>query len=179
VKVITADPGLIPDPRIQYVTPDVLDPALNKGRTLLYYTGLRRLAKNILRTVVGRYLDRDREAMRTLRALHAFPPELSAAMAAKDLKKFGELIDTAWGLKKSIDPDSTTDVIEGILARIKPHMFGATLLGAGGGGFLLIIARSPEDAEKIRTRLESDPPNGRARFFAYDISREGLSVTVC
>ena len=179
VKVITTDPGLIPDPRIHYVTPDVLDPALNKGLTLLYYTGLRRLAKNILRTVVGRYLDRDREAMRTLRALHAFPPELSAAMAAKDLKKFGELIDTAWGLKKSIDPDSTTDVIEGILARIKPHMYGATLLGAGGGGFLLIIARSPEDAERIRAKLESDPPNGRARFFAYDISKEGLSVTVC
>jgi len=179
VKVITTEAGLIPDPRIHYVPADVLDPALNKGHTLLYYTGLRRLAKNILRTVVGRYLDRDREAMRTLRDLHAFPPALSAAMAAKDMKKFGGLIDTAWGLKKAIDPDSTTGVIEGILNRIKPHMFGATLLGAGGGGFLLIIARSPEDAEKIRTNLESHPPNSRARFFAYDISREGLSVTVC
>jgi len=179
VKVITTEAGLIPDPRIHYVPADVLDPALNKGQTLLYYTGLRRLAKNILRTVVGRYLDRDREAMRTLRDLHAFPPALSAAMAAKDMRKFGGLIDTAWGLKKAIDPDSTTEVIEGILDRIKPHMFGATLLGAGGGGFLLIIARSPEDAEKIRTELESRPPNSRARFFAYDISREGLSVTVC
>jgi galactokinase/mevalonate kinase-like predicted kinase len=179
VKVITTDPGLIPNPRIHYITPDVLDPGVNKGQTLLYYTGLRRLAKNILRNVVGKYLDRDRRAMRTLRALHAFPPLMSEAMAGKDMKRFGELIERAWNLNKQIDPDSTTDIIESVLKKIGPLMHGAKLLGAGGGGFLLIVAKSPGDAEEVRARLESDPPNERARFFEYDISGKGLSVTVC
>jgi fucokinase len=179
VKMITTRPGLIPDPRIHYVTSDVLDPKANGGQTLLYYTGLRRLAKNILRNVVGNYLDRDPAAMKTLAELHAFPRRMSEAMAAKDAAAFGRLIDVAWRLNKRIDPASTTPDIETVLAKIRRHIYGAKLLGAGGGGFLMIAARSPEDARRIRAKLEAAPPNGRARFFDFGISREGLSVTVC
>ena len=146
---------------------------------MLYYTGLRRLAKNILRTVVGNYLDRDAAAMATLRELHAYPPKMSEAMAAKDMRRFGELIDLAWRLNKRIDPDSTTPVIEGILGRIEKHIWGAKLLGAGGGGFLLIVAKSPGEARTVRRLLDQNPPNDRARFFDYEISHEGLNVTVC
>jgi galactokinase/mevalonate kinase-like predicted kinase len=179
VKMITTDPGLVPDPRIHYVSSDVLDPGANNGQTLLYYTGLRRLAKNILQYVVGNYLDRDRAAMDTLRKIHSFPPLLVEAMAEKDLKQFGELIDVGWELKKRLDPDSTNDLIEEILERIRPHVHGATVLGAGGGGFLLIVSKSPEDAHAVKTELEKNPPNRRARFFDFRISREGLVVTVC
>jgi fucokinase len=179
VKMITTEPGMIPDPHIHYVTPDVLDPRANGGQTLLYYTGIRRLAKNILHYVVGNYLDRDRTAMETLRRLHAFPPLMAEAMASKELKKFGELIDVAWNLNKQIDPDSTTAVIEEILRRIRPRIHGAKLLGAGGGGFLLIVCRSPQDAAAVRLDLLENPPNDRARFFGFDISPEGLAVTVC
>ncbi|MDD8027789.1 MAG: hypothetical protein PHI34_14905, partial [Acidobacteriota bacterium] len=108
VKVITSGPGLVPDPWIHYVMPDLLDPRTNGGSTLLYYTGIRRLAKNILRYVVGNYLDRDAAALDTLRALHAYPAEMREAMAAKDHRAFGRLIDAAWRLNKRIDPDSTT-----------------------------------------------------------------------
>ena len=199
VKMIRTEPGMVPDPRIHYVTADVLDPKGNLwnggriagrtgggagypgggGQTLLYYTGLRRLAKNILRAVVGSYLDRNGDAMATLRDLHEYPPKMSEAMAAKDMRRFGELIDLAWQLNKRIDPDSTTPVIEAILERIKKHIWGAKLLGAGGGGFLLIVAKSPGEAAKVRRILEEAPPNDRARFFEYDISHEGLNVTAC
>ncbi|MCJ7588812.1 MAG: hypothetical protein MUQ00_13065, partial [Candidatus Aminicenantes bacterium] len=179
VKMITTAPGMVPDPRIHFVPPDVLDPGLNGGRTLLYYTGLRRLAKNILHEVVGRYLDRDRAGLATLHEIHGFPPRMADAMAAKDISSFGELVETAWELKQEIDPDSTNDVIEEILARARPHIDGATILGAGGGGFLLLIAKSVAEAAALRTRLEKDPPNDRARFFDFRVSDEGLAVTTC
>jgi len=101
------------------------------------------------------------------------------AMAAKDISRFGALVETAWELKKAIDPDSTNDVIEGILARARPHIDGATILGAGGGGFLLFVAGSAGEAAALRTRLEKDPPNDRARFFDFRVSDEGLAVTTC
>ena len=179
VKMITAEKGLVPNPRIHFVPGDLLDPEANGGRTLLYYTGLRRLAKNILHDVVGRYLDRDRGAMATLRRLHAFPQVMAQAMGERDMRRFGELIDVAWRLNVDLDPDHSTPVIEGLRRRIAPHIYGAKLLGAGGGGFLLIVCRSAQDAEKVRRMLETDPPNDKARFFAYSISREGLVVTVC
>ncbi len=179
VKVISSGSGLVPDPWIHYVLPDLLDPAMNGGTTLLYYTGIRRLAKNILRTVVGNYLDRDASALATLGDLQAYPADMREAMSAKNHRRFGSLIDVAWNLNKRIDPDSTTPEIEAILARIRPRIHGAKLLGAGGGGFLLIVGKTPKDAQAIRRALTNEPPNPRARFFDYQISRQGLTVTVC
>jgi len=179
VKMIESDKGLVPDPRIRFVPADLLDPAVNGGRTLLYYTGLRRLAKNILHEVVGRYLDRDRGAMETLRRLHAFPPLMAEAMGMRDVERFGALLDVAWRLNVDLDPDHATPVIERLREMVKPHILGAKLLGAGGGGFLLMACRSAEDAAAVKGMLESRPPNDKARFFDYSISRTGLVVTVC
>jgi len=157
----------------------VLDPKSNREQTLLYYTGMRRLAKNILRNVVGRYMDRDRPTMETLRKLHAYPPLMADAMSRKDMKRIGELIDLAWRLNKRIDPESSNPEIENILKKFEPYMYGAKLLGAGGGGFLLVMCKSSRDAVVARKALEKDPPNRLARFFDYTISSTGIEVTVC
>jgi galactokinase/mevalonate kinase-like predicted kinase len=179
VKVVTTDAGLMPDARIHYVPSDVLDPATNGGCTLLYYTGITRLAKNILQQVVGRYLNRDRQAMATLRQIHALPPLVADAMSRKDLPAFGQLIDTAWRLNKQLDPNSTTPEIDAMLSRVAPHLLGAKLLGAGGGGFLLMVCKSPADAHAVRAMLSKTPPNPRARFFDFSLNRTGLAVNVC
>jgi fucokinase len=179
VKMIVTEKGLVPDPRIHFVKADVLDPEVNRGQTLLYYTGMRRLAKNILRNVVGRYMDRDRSTIDTLRKLHSYPPLMVDAMSRKDMNKFGELIDLAWRLNKRIDPDSSNPEIESIIKRFEPYMLGAKLLGAGGGGFLLVVCQSSRDAAQARNALEKDPPNDLARFFDYSISPTGIVVTVC
>jgi galactokinase/mevalonate kinase-like predicted kinase len=179
VKLIATQPGLVPDPIVRYVPPDVLDPKTNGGQTLLYYTGITRLAKNILAQVVSRYLDRDRNTMATLRSIHALAPQVADAMARKDLPAFGQAIDRAWQLNKQLDPDSSNAQIEALLAPVRPHVHGAKLLGAGGGGFLLLVCKSPGDAAQVKHRLESEPPNERARFFDFAVSREGLSVSVC
>lgn len=179
VKIITTQPGLVPDPLIHFVPPYVLDQRENGGCTLLYYTGITRLAKNILQNVVGRYLNRERAAMATLERIHAFPSRVAGAMARHDLKDFGRALAAAWELKKQIDPGSTNEQIEALLRRIEPRAYGAKLMGAGGGGFLLIVCKSPEDARALRAELESGPPNPRARFFDFNLSNEGLVVTVC
>ncbi|MFA6133547.1 MAG: L-fucokinase [Phycisphaerae bacterium] len=179
VKIITTEAGLIPDARMHYVPSDVLDPRANGGCSLLYYTGITRLAKNILQQVVGRYLDRDRAAMATLRRLHTLPPLVAEAMARKDIESFGGLIDQAWRLNKELDRDSSNAQIEALLASVQPHLLGAKLLGAGGGGFLLMVCKSPAQAQAVRQKLSDSPPNERGRFFDFDISREGLVVTIC
>jgi galactokinase/mevalonate kinase-like predicted kinase len=52
VKMAVTEPGFVPDARIHHVLPDILDPKTNGGLSLLYYTGVTRLAKNILQQVV-------------------------------------------------------------------------------------------------------------------------------
>ncbi|NBB95903.1 MAG: hypothetical protein GVY16_09220 [Planctomycetes bacterium] len=178
-KIITAEPGLIPDARIHYVPDEVLDPSANGGATLLYYTGVTRLAKNVLQQVVGGYLDRRRATMATLDRIRALPARTAEAMSRRDLAGFGAAVAEAWEQNKALDPNSTNDEVETILDRVAPHLYGAKLLGAGGGGFLLMICKSPEAAATLRADLERDPPNPRARFFDFSISRDGLAVTCC
>ncbi|MCP4608356.1 MAG: hypothetical protein GY845_06545 [Planctomycetes bacterium] len=178
-KIVTAEPGLVPDARIHFLPADVLDPKINNDQTLLYYTGITRLAKDILGQVVGRYLDRDRKTLFTLKQIHSLARQVAEAMSRKDIRAFGELVSTAWELNKQLDPNSTNDEVERLFSRIQPYIFGAKLLGAGGGGFLLMVCKSAEDAEKVRVMLDTEPPNERARFFNYDVNQEGLVVTVC
>ncbi|MBP7933045.1 MAG: hypothetical protein KA354_00240 [Phycisphaerae bacterium] len=178
-KIIRSRAGLIPDAAIHFLPPDVLDPHLNGRTTLLYYTGITRLAKNILEQVVGRYLDRNRHAMATLHRIHALAPSMADAVSRKDRAAFGRLVTTAWELNKELDPNSTNAEVESLMARVRNHVHGAKLIGAGGGGFMLLVCRSAGDAVHLRRDLEDAPPNPRARFFDFAVNPEGLVVTVC
>ena len=100
VKMIVTEPGMVPDAHIHYLPSDILDPKANGGQTLLYYTGITRLAKNILQQVVGRYLNRDREAMTTLRHIGSLARDVMDTFIRKDIEQFGCLMDVAWQLNK-------------------------------------------------------------------------------
>jgi len=177
VRMVVTEPGFIPDARIHHVLPDILDPGTNGGLSLLYYTGVTRLAKNILQQVVGRHLNRHRATMATLRQMHIVAEQVAQSLTCKDIVTFGGLIDVAWQLNKQLDPNSTNDEIESLFERARPFIYGAKLLGAGGGGFMLMICKSAADASAVREKLEAEPPNERARFFDFDVSKEGLTVT--
>ena len=109
-----------------------------------------------------------------LRGLHDIAPQVAEAIARKDIAEFGRLIDQVWQLNKRLDPDSSNAQIEEMLSRVRPWIHGAKLLGAGGGGFLLLICKSPQDAGRVRAELDGDPPNERARFFDFAVSMAGL-----
>jgi galactokinase/mevalonate kinase-like predicted kinase len=178
-KITTTQPGMFPDPGIHFVPNDVLDPCLNGGSTLLYYTGVTRLAKNILNQVVGGYFNRNRSIMATLAQEHQVSRCIAEAMERKDAEAFGHYIDVAWRLQKQLCGDVTNEQIETLLSRIRPHIFGARILGAGSGGFMMMICKSPAEAAKIKASLLETPLNDRSRFFDFSINNVGLEVTGC
>lgn len=177
VKQVGTAPGLSPEFEIAPIPDDLIAPEKNGGRTLLYYTGLTRLAKNILERIVGRYLDRHRATMATLRGIARLPPAMKKAMESGDIESFGRLIGDAWRLNRQLDPESSTPQIDHLLEKLAPHLFGAKLAGAGGGGFLFLVCRSPESAAAVRDFLTATPLNPRARLFDYRINKAGLVVT--
>jgi galactokinase/mevalonate kinase-like predicted kinase len=178
-KITSTRPGLIPDARIHYVPSDLIDPRANGGTTLLYYTGLTRLAKNILQEIVGKYFDRHRAIMATLAEEHLVAHAIADAMGRKDAAAFGYYVNAAWELQKRLCGTVTNDEIERLLARVRPHVHGMRISGAGSGGFLLMIAKSAADAARVREMLEREPLNERSRFFDFEVNHTGLEVTTC
>lgn len=178
-KITSTQPGMFPDPRIGYIPNDLLDPTINRGSSLLYYVGVTRLAKNILQQVVAGYLNRNRSIMAALTQARQAADLVADAMCRKDAEALGHYLNEVWRLKKQLCSSASNEVIESLLDRVRPHLHGACVAGAGGGGFLLMLAKSPQDAAEVRQDLDARPLNERSRFFEYQISHVGLETTTC
>lgn len=71
------------------------------------------------------------------------------------IEAIGELLDEAWNLKRALSPLVTTPTIDALYAAARAAgAIGGKILGAGGGGFLLLLAR-PEDHPAVRAALPS------------------------
>ena len=142
---------------------------------VLYNTGIQRVAKDLLRQVVSRYLARETATIQVLHSIKTLAVEMSYAISEGDWKHLGELLDRHWQLNQILDPHTTNAPINAILDRARPFIYGAKLAGAGGGGFLMMVARSPEAAAALRAAL-SQEPSVRGAFVPYRIASEGLRV---
>ncbi len=175
-KVTTTLPGLRQVPRVERLTlPEETGAAL-KERALLMYSGHTRLAKNILRNMVSRYLSRDTLALEMLRGMPALVTEMADDLFRGDLDAVGAGLDRNNAAVVPVDPQSWPPHIEQVVAAVRPFICGAKPAGAGGGGFLVMLARSAEDRARAEEVLGGlNLPSG-ARTYPLEVSTEGLRI---
>ena len=178
VKLITTSPGLDQTPVVRDIAFDAEGKRDLTSRCLLYYTGYKRLARNILDKVVNRYVLRSEGILDVIAAIKHGALLATDCLARHDVEGFEKHVREYWELKKHIDPGVTNAEIEKLISRVQNEASAVLLPGAGGGGFLLVIAHSAAAARRMRAELESDPPNAYARVFDFDIDHVGMKVTV-
>ena len=136
---------------------------------LLYFTGQKRMARNVLNGVISYYRKNPCNiAKEIIKRLKADAMKAFEAIRRRDWRTFTAAMNAYWINKKALDPGSTNPMVESIVARIAPHIDAVTLCGAGGGGFMLIIACDCAAKRKIRRILEKGSPIEAGRF--YDLS---------
>lgn len=178
VKLLQTEPGPRQVPTVLPLPFDAAPGSELASRMLLYYTGYRRLAAGILHGVVGRWLERDRDILDIIRRLKTCAADMKEALAAGDVDAFARGVLTNWELKKAIDPGSTNERIERLFAPLTRYLSGYELPGAGGGGFLFMIAKDEDAAAKVRRHLLRHPPNALARFYDFAVDAHGLRIAV-
>ena len=178
VKLIRTQPGPDQTVSLRWTVFNMSEGSELKRRCLLYFTGQKRMARNILQNVVNGYLARDPLVLQTVRDLKVSAAETKEALDAQDIDGFARGIARYWELKKQIDPGSTNAPIESLLKSVAQETQAALLPGAGGGGFIFMLAKSAAAAERIRRTVEANPPNEHARFFDFGVDQQGLKVTV-
>ena len=174
-KLLITGPGLRQKIRVQPVAWSESRRAEFSERLVLYNTGIQRVAKDLLRQVVARYLARETATVQVLHSIKTLAVEMSYAMGEGDWKHLGELLDRHWQLNQVLDPHTANAPINAILERARPWIYGAKLAGAGGGGFLMLLARDGEAAAELRTAL-AEAPSARGSFVPYRMAEEGLRV---
>jgi D-glycero-alpha-D-manno-heptose-7-phosphate kinase len=116
----------------------------------IVHTGRTRNSAEVARTYA---LDKP-IGVTALKALSAMVDRAIAIVESdEDLSEFGALLDEAWRQKKKLSPFISNAAVDKLYEMAKAEgAIGGKLLGAGGGGFLLLFA-SPSSHERIQRRL--------------------------
>ena len=172
VKLLETESGWVQVPRIRWLPDKIFSEPEFKASMLLYYTGITRVAKNLLAEIVEGMFLNEHGRLAILREMEKHAIDTWDVIQQGDYVEFGRKIARTWELNKRIDADTTNPQIEAIVSKIEDFSLGYKLAGAGGGGYLFIVAKDPEAAVRIKRTLSDAPPNARARFVDMSISRE-------
>ncbi|MGQ9523692.1 MAG: fucose pyrophosphorylase domain-containing protein [Armatimonadota bacterium] len=177
IKLLRSEPGISQTVSAEKL--DLPDPVLRelRARLVLFYTGKRRLAKNILRTIMGRWLSRDPLVVYVLSRIRDIACEMKECLLDGNLDRFGKLLSEHWELNKLMDPKTTDAEIERLFAAARPLCLGGKLAGAGGGGFMIILAKDDTAAHALRRAL-SEASGGQGQPFSFELDLQGPSVEV-
>ncbi|KAJ0962130.1 hypothetical protein J5N97_029958 [Dioscorea zingiberensis] len=154
IKCTSSFPG---QPLRLQVTPLVASPQLVQEleqRMLIVFTGQVRLANQVLQKVVTRYLRRDNLLISSIKRLAALARIGREALMNGDIDEMGEIMLEAWRLHQELDPYCSNDFVDKLFAFADPYCCGYKLVGAGGGGFALLLAKDFYTAQKLRKTLE-------------------------
>ena len=144
---------------------------------LLYYTGITRTAKGILAEIVRSMFLNSSLHLGLLEEMKAHALEMAEAIQRNDFRSFGALVGKTWAQNKALDCGTNPPTVETIINQIKEYTLGYKLPGAGGGGYLYMVAKDPQAAVRIREILTQNAPNPRARFVEVSLSDKGFQVS--
>jgi D-glycero-alpha-D-manno-heptose-7-phosphate kinase len=138
---------------------------------LLFYTGQARSAAALLADQVKRTEADDQTMLANLHRTKEIGVQSRELLEGGDLAGFAELMDAHWQTKRERSPGMETERVDELyrLARMSGCL-GGKLVGAGGGGFLLVYATHPED-----TRLAME--RAGAPELPFDFDFEGCQGT--
>jgi D-glycero-alpha-D-manno-heptose-7-phosphate kinase len=136
------------------VSPLIVSPerlAALQDHLMLFFTGVSRLASDVARAKI----DNLRHKVRELESMRAMVDEAIVILHGKDvpINDFGELLDQSWCYKRRLADQVSTPEIDALYASAKEAgASGGKIIGAGGGGFLLLFVK-PERQASVRERL--------------------------
>ena len=153
LKYITSMPGI--DQKLKVVHVEIPEEAKKEldERFCLIYTGQRRLARNLLRDVIGRYAGNEPDSVFALEEIQKVAALMRFELERGNVDGFAKLLDYHWELSKKVDAGSSNTLIEQIFSSIEELIDGRLVCGAGGGGFLQVVLKKGVTKKQVAERL--------------------------
>ena len=177
IKLLQTQRGFNQDPLVRWLPDDLYTQPEYAQCHLLYYTGITRTAKTILAEIVRRMFLNHGGELRQLRAMKAHAIDMYEAIQRQDFMALGHLVRKTWQQNQLIDSGTNPDSVRRITDLVDDLCLGYKLPGAGGGGYLYMVAKDPEAAARIKQIIHEAQPNANARFVDMTLSKKGLQVS--
>ena len=177
VKLLQTPRGFVQSPTVRWLPDSLFTLPEYRPCHLLYYTGITRTAKKILAEIVRRMFLNQHDELTMLREMKAHAQDLFEAIQREDFIQMGRLIRKTWMQNQAIDSGTNPPEVARLTALVDDLCLGYKLPGAGGGGYLYMVAKDPEAAARIRQLLSENRQNKNARFVDMSLSQSGLQVS--
>ena len=177
VKLLQTGRGFAQNPQVRWLPTDLWTQPEYCPCHLLYYTGITRTAKSILAEIVRRMFLNHGDELRLLRQMKAHTLDMYEAIQQNDFVRMGQLVRKTWTQNQLLDSGTNPESVEALTRLIDDLCLGYKLPGAGGGGYLYMIAKDPEAAARIKQILTDNSPRKNARFVEMDLSTKGLQIS--
>lgn len=177
VKLLQSEAGFEQNPLVRWLPDQLFVHPDYRDCHLLYYTGITRTAKGILAEIVSSMFLNSGMHLSLLAEMKAHAMDMSEAILRGNFSSFANLVGKTWIQNQALDCGTNPPAVAAIIEMIKDYTLGYKLPGAGGGGYLYMIAKDPQAAGQIRRILTEHAPNPRARFVEMTLSEKGLQVS--
>ena len=177
VKLLQTGRGFHQSPQVRWLPTDLWLQPEYRACHLLYYTGITRTAKHILAEIVRRMFLNDGPELRLLRDMKAHAMEMYEAIQCNDFQRMGQLMRLTWQQNQQLDNGTNPAAVAALTSLVDDLCLGYKLPGAGGGGYLYMIAKDPEAAARIKQILSDHRQNRNARFVDLSLSTTGLQIS--
>ncbi|MDR2498145.1 MAG: bifunctional fucokinase/L-fucose-1-P-guanylyltransferase [Tannerellaceae bacterium] len=177
LKLLQTTDGFQQSPLVRWLPHSIFTDPAYRSCHLLYYTGLTRTAKEILAEIVRGMFLNSSATLRILGSMKRHALDMFDAIQQGDFERYGRLVLQTWQQNKALDAGVNPPAIERLIQSIAKYAHGYKLPGAGGGGFLYIVAKDPEAAGQIQRILASNSTQPNARFVEMSLSSVGLQVS--
>ena len=177
VKLLQTGRGFDQSPKVRWLPNDLWTQPEYRACHLLYYTGITRTAKSILAEIVRRMFLNHSGEIRQLREMKDHTMEMYEAIQQNDFQRMGLLVRKTWAQNQALDYGTNPQAVSKLTDLIDDLCMGYKLPGAGGGGYLYMIAKDPEAAVRIKQILTENSTNRNARFVEMTLSTIGLQIS--
>ena len=177
LKLLQTSDGFNQNPQVRWLPEYLFTDPEYQSCHILYYTGITRVAKSILEEIVQGMFLNSHSHLKLLSEMKEHALELFDVIQEGSFEKYGKLVLKSWEQNKALDAGTNPPSVESIIHRIKDWALGYKLPGAGGGGYLYMVAKDPEAASKIRQELTLHPVNANARLVEMSLSKKGLQIS--
>lgn len=177
VKLLQTKSGFEQNPLVRWLPTDVYMLPEYRQCHLLYYTGITRTAKQILAEIVRRMFLNHHDQLLLLRQMKEHALDMYEALQRQNFQLMGRLVRRTWEQNQLLDSGTNPDAVQRLTSLIDDLCLGYKLPGAGGGGYLYMVAKDPEAAARIRQILAENRLNPNARFVDMTLSTNGLQVS--
>jgi galactokinase/mevalonate kinase-like predicted kinase len=177
VKLLQTGRGFDQSPQVRWLPNDLWTQPEYRACHLLYYTGITRTAKSILAEIVRRMFLNHHGELIMLREMKAHTMEMYEAIQHNDFVQMGQLVRKTWHQNQMLDSGTNPPQVAVLTSLIDDLSLGYKLPGAGGGGYLYMIAKDPEAAARIKQILGEHRQNKNARFVEMSLSTTGLQIS--